>query len=150
MTFDIQQARPSDMAALVPLAREFYGQGHLPGVFNPDVFVPRWENWIQQRMGVVFIAWEGFVPVGAIGGLFGESPTTGDLEFSEMFWFVTAAARSGGAGKMLYEACEKAAERTGAARIYMMHLEDENGEKVASFLQFQGFRPVESLYVKEF
>jgi len=140
---------PGRVEAMRPLAREFYAEGNLPGQLDEDRFLESWHTFIANELGLVMAAWEGDELLGVIGGIKAPSVMTGELELVEQFWFMGKAARGKGVGGALLNAFETAALSEGAARVIMVHLCDEVGEKLARVYEARGFRPLEVHYMKE-
>lgn len=138
-----------DVARLEPLAKQFYGEGHLPGELDWDVFRGWWEKWLTEGTGIIIAAENEGKLLGVIGGLFSPSVTTGALELNEMFWFMDRDARGQGAGKALLHEFIHAGRSAGVEGISMVHLCDEVGHGLAKAFQGIGFNPLEVRYYME-
>lgn len=130
------------------LAREFYSEGSLRGAFHEAIFIRDWSHYVTIGAGTFIAAFEEGRIIGFIGGLIHPDSPTGDLHASESFWFVGKGHR--GIGLMLFAAFEQWAVAAGAARIAMVHLENEQSNTRLSELYIKhGYRKTETIYVKE-
>lgn len=147
--FDIRFMDADEIGRLHPLAEAFYGEGHLPGELDFDVFQSWWEKWITEGTGIVLAAEREGNILGVIGGLFSPSTSTGDMILSEMFWFASPDARGSGAGSALLDRFVVAGKDAGADGVSMVRLTNELGEKLDGVLKKYGFRPLEVHYYLE-
>lgn len=139
----------NDVAAMLPLAHEFYNQGDLPGSVKDDVFVKTWRAFISQGVGYVVAAFDGNELVGCIGGVIVPDSNDGEIFANEMFWFVSQKHRGSRLSLKLFDEYERVAKQYGAVRISMVHLANDTSEKLSNLYQRRGYRPVEVHYVKE-
>lgn len=137
------------VSAMESLAQEFYDQGFLPGEFNWPVFRTNWDCWLRSGAGIVIGAWDGDHLMGAIGGLFSEGFSTGELELSELFWFMGQDARGQGLGQQLLDEFIEAGRRAQARRVYMINLSDGSQSALDQFYRSKGFEPMEKRHVLE-
>jgi len=141
---------PARIPEMVPLAREFYDAGDLPGDLDPEVFCDTWARFLFHGVGILLAAeCEGQI-VGSIGGVLVPDPRDGLMVANEHHWFVTKQYRRGSAGMDLKRAFEAEALRRGADRVTMAHLANKLGEKLAPIFLADGYRPVEVHYIKDF
>lgn len=134
---------------MVPLAIRFYQSPALPGDLDPETFCKNWAGWLQNGSGVVKGAWIGEAFAGAIGGLFYNSSSTGELELSEFFFFLDPQFRGLHLGTELLNAFEDAGRQSNAVRVNMIHLCDENAEFLGKVYAGRGYRPIEVVHTKE-
>ena len=140
---------PARIPELVPLAREFYDAGDLPGDLDPAVFCDTWAYFLFHGVGILLAAeCEGQI-VGSIGGVLVPDPRDGRLVSNEHHWFVAKDWRRSSAGARLLRTFEAEALRRGAERITMAHLANELGEKLAPIFLANGYRPVEVHYSRD-
>lgn len=146
---DIRDVLHDEVEMMVPLAIDFYQSPVLPGNLDPETFCANWTAWLSGGMGVVKGAWVDAHFAGAIGGIFGNSASTGELELSEMFFFLDTRFRGMHLGSELMDAFEDAGRESGAVRVNMVRLWDQHGERMDAIYEGRGYRPVEVVHTKE-
>lgn len=142
----IRPATTADLAALEPLAREFYASSRHLGRFDMDRFTQFWGTYLKAGIGAVFVLDEGRGIAGTIGGVLFPEPYSGELVATEMFWFVSSGSRGGGVA--LYRAFERWARERGCTALRMVHLSDSMPEKLRDFYSRLGFQEIETHYSK--
>lgn len=145
----IQRAEIFDLPLLVEGAKLFFGEGKLPGVFDPNTFLDGWARLITSGVGVIFIAWESDTVKGAIGGAMSPDINTGDITAAEMFWFMKPDHRRGLDGIRLLKAFEDWSRQNGAIRIWMLHVVGLNDNRFESLYPRLGYSLAERIYIKD-
>jgi GNAT superfamily N-acetyltransferase len=148
MSSKIRRATIEDLDRLEPLAREFYASSEFLRNFDLDRFRATWSRLFVDGLGMIFLLEDAGAIVGTLGAVMYWEPYSGDLIASEMFWFVSAAARGGRGGLQLLQAFEAWARNRGALEIRMVHLLDSMPEKLERIYKHFGYRPAEVHYTK--
>lgn len=143
----IRTAGKDDLARLSYLGALMYEETKLPGKFIPECFVSSWEKILDSGNGILIVAENAGEIVGGLGGLVYQDVNDGELTATEMFWYVHPEFR--GAGLALFKQFEARAIACGAKRLLMVHLHTSMAESLSSFYGRNGYRPVETHYVKE-
>lgn len=141
----IRRASITDLAALEPVAAEFYKASKFLKTFNIAKFSAIWRHFIETDFGVIFIAEQDGEIQGTIGGVIHPDIYGEHIVAEEFFWYVKENAR--GCGIKLYLKFKEWAKRRGASEIQMVHLMDSMPEKLTRFYRSQGFEAVETRYV---
>ena len=126
----------SPMHGVIPFDNEGYSDFYLRAMLDPTVGV-----WLAEDEGAV---------IGIAGALFYPmyfSPTS--MVVQELWWWLTPEARGKGAGQAMYKTIESWAIAKGAVALFMIALEDERADKMASLYARKGFRPMERTYIRE-
>lgn len=144
----IRLLTPSDIADFAPIGKKFFDEtgGDFTARFDVDYFSMFWEKMIESGHAIVVGAWVNGVPSGGIGGIIGPDPCNGDTVVSEAFWFVDPAQR--GCGIKLFKTYLKLASKV-SKRQMMGHLLSSMPEKLEKLYMREGFRPVETNYLRE-
>ena len=79
----------------------------------------------------------------------GASTCPTSMVVQELWWWLTPEARGKGAGQAMYKTIESWAIAKGAVALFMIALEDERADKMASLYARKGFRPMERTYIRE-
>lgn len=144
----IKQAQTTDLEAVCLLGKEFFEECKLPGVFNPDVFIPAYSVLMVEGLAEVWLLETETKIVGAIGGMFSPDPFTGDLVASESFWYVSPFYRKLGGFKLFQKFLDRAQER-GCARVSMAAVAGSpTFENVKNFYESMDMIHLETYYVK--
>lgn len=143
----IRALTTDDVERLEPLVAAFFAEGHIDGPFNPKHSANVLRSFIAADQAVAFVAEEGGEFVGVIAGAIHPDMHSGLPIVGEWLWYVDRAHR-GTVGLKLLTVFEAEAERRGAHRIVMMHLENSDGEKVADVLQRRQYKPREQVWMK--
>lgn len=144
----IRTLGPRDIDEMIPMAVAFYEEQNPPGEMDVDVFKENWLKWWAAGFAIVVGAFIDGKMVGAAGGLLVKAANDGAMEANEMFWYVYPEYRARMAGLSLLTAWEAACANAGARRISMIRLCSEDGERIGSWLERKGYRPVEVHYYK--
>lgn len=143
----IRIADLADISALEPLAGEFYASSKFLTGFNIEVFRSNWRNFIAGGKGVILLLEDSkHLIIGALGGLAYNDPCSGALLATELFWFVSPAAR--GHGVKLLRAFEEWAHGLGCESVQMVHLMDSMPQKLGRFYARAGYEAMEIRYTK--
>ncbi len=135
------------LTELAVLGSEFYGEGRLPGTFDPVVFTATWQQLLSTGAGGLFVLEEDGKMLGAIGAIAYPCPNNGETIAAEMFWYVRREHR--GRGLRLFDAFEAWAKAKGARRLAMVHLLELTPAALERFYRSRGYRAVEVHYIKE-
>ena len=142
----IRSVTVNEIKSLLYLGPKFWKEGKLPGEFIPSVFERRWGAFIANGTGRIFAAFNGSVPVGAIGIIISSDFNDDAKVASEAFWFVGSEDR--GIGLRLFQHAENYAKLSGCKRMAMVHLIDLHPDKLKRFYERCGYRCIEHLYLK--
>jgi len=143
----LHETKPSELAALLPLAENFEGQSGLFHV-EPVRWISFYRRALQVGSAIVLHATNGSPePVGAIGGVLNTSPNDGVLQLHEGFWYVDKEHR--GCGQRLRRSFERIARERGAERVWMIALADENERVMSRMYKHSGYKRAETLFLKE-
>jgi len=148
----VRSAIAEDLPRYLPLGQAFHAASPMHGVIPFDVdgysdFYLR--AMLDPTVGVWLAEDEGAV-IGIAGALFYPmyfSPTS--MVVQELWWWLTPEARGKGAGQAMYKTIESWAIAKGAVALFMIALEDERADKMASLYARKGFRPMERTYIRE-
>lgn len=141
----IRSISAAEVPLLLPLARQFMGEGNIPGKLNEAHFVANLQTHLERGTGFVFVA----DPLrGMICGIMFPDMATAELCCMEFFWFVSTAER-GAIGMQLLDALEREACARGAVRIYMGHMVTDKTAVFGRLFARRGYRMKEQVFVKE-
>ena len=148
----VRNAIAEDLPRYLPLGQAFHAASPMHGVIPFDVdgysdFYLR--AMLDPTVGVWLAEDEGAV-IGGAGALVYPmyfSPTS--MVVQELWWWLTPEARGKGAGQAMYKTIESWAIAKGAVALFMIALEDERADKMASLYARKGFRPMERTYIRE-
>jgi GNAT superfamily N-acetyltransferase len=115
--------------------------------YEPEykTFLVSWVNFIQSGVGVIFGRCKDRVINGIISGIATEDSNTGIMTASECHLYVKPDLRKRGIAGELYKEFEQWAREEECKLITMAHpYKSEWMTKI-----FQGFRPLETHYIKE-
>ena len=135
-----------EVPLILPLIRQFYLEGNLPGELNESHFVTNLQRQIQS--GSSFILASGFPIMGTIAGIVHEDMSTKELSCMEIFWYVDKNER-GTRGLRLLQAWEEEAKRRGAKKLLMAHLAAHKMEKFEKMYEHRGYKLLEQIYMKQ-
>lgn len=143
----IRLLQPNEVPNLVPLGELFFAEARQGGKWNPQHFVVSWTRGIQSGLFYCVVLEEGDRLIGAFGGVVSACTNTGDLIAAETFYYALPEARGKALG--LFSAFEEEARRRGVKRIWMIHLEHLNPERMARWYERKGYSLKERLYMKD-
>jgi hypothetical protein len=89
------------------------------------------------------VAYNGFICALVSPDIFG-----GNVCCTEVAWYCEPDARNSRDGLELVRILEIVAKSRGAQEIYMAHMADETGQRVAKALCRRGYTPAETMFVK--
>jgi len=124
-TMAIRALNVKDLPLCVPFGHAFIEEKHLPGPFNPEVFLKNWTFFLTKYPSVIFGLWKDGELIGAIGGMISPDLNTGQLLAVEFFWYVGQAHRGAPGSIKLVRRFKSWGEENGASRWKMIHLLDE-------------------------
>lgn len=135
----------SEVPLLVPLIRQFFAEGNIPGKFNEPHAIATLKAHLTANTGFVFAA--GCPIRGAICGVMYPDMATAEPCAIEFFWYCLAEER-GSLGIRLLDAFEKEAFRRGAVRVLMSHLATPKTERFESMYARRGYVKREQIFMK--
>ena len=121
-------------------------EGSFPMAFHKDHWCGTWSQFMDLGVGVVLVDIEQDVLRGAIGGYVSPDVCDGAMTLHEGFWYVYPEHR--GSGVKLLKAFTEEGKKRGAERMTMIHL-NFNGPSLAKLYEREGFKPVQTTYMKE-
>lgn len=119
----------------------------MPGGFEPDHFVKKWNEILDGGTGVILASFKENTITGAIGAVLTQHLFSSKMMAVECFWYVLPEHR--GDGIRLLKAFEEWAVKAGAELLAMIHLLSLQPEKLGSLYRRMGYHPVEVNYLKE-
>ena len=133
-----------------PLARSFFEEMRLPGVFSMDSFTKNWTVFLATPgyTAAIFGLWKDGALIGALGALMAPDLHTGQPTANELFWFVSMEHRHGSGALRLVKQFEQWAHQHGATDFRLVHLLGPNGERFPKIYEHLGYRPIEINYLK--
>tara|TARA_R110000868_G_scaffold100489_1_gene276285 strand:- start:71 stop:523 length:453 start_codon:yes stop_codon:yes gene_type:complete len=144
----IRLLNPSETAALIPGAKEFFAEGNLQGSLNERHFCETISKYINSGVGFCLVDEESGVFRGSIAAAIFPDYATGDVTCMELYWFVPKEDR-GLRGVRLLKSFEAEARNRGAKRIMMMHLTSGKYDKFVHFYEKCGYSLKEQVFAKE-
>jgi hypothetical protein len=136
-----------ELPLCLPFGEAFMQEKHIPGVFNPDVFLKNWTTFLTSYPAAIFGLWKDEQLIGGIGGMIHPDLNTGQRIAVEFFWYVGHEHRHTIGSIKLVRRWKRWAKENGAVRWRMIHLldvdETASSVKLASFYEKQGLRPIE-------
>lgn len=126
----------SPMREIIPFDPEGYAEFFLQAIHNPNMGV-----WLaEENNNIVGIAGALFYPMYF-------SPSS--MVAQELWWWLNPETRGRGAGQAMYSVIESWAIAKGATALFMIALENERVDSMASLYARKGFRPLERTFIKE-
>lgn len=125
----------------------FFGEGKLPGGFDPTAFQLTWGGMIATGAGIVYGMFNGNKIEGALGGIIHRDLNNFDMVAVECFWYMLPGSR--GNGIALLNEFESWAKLAGAKRVAMIHLTNLQPEILRKLYERRGYKEIEVHYVKE-
>ena len=143
----VRPINAEEVEKLEPLIAAFFAEGHIEAEFDPKYSARTLRSLLAGGSGIAFVAEVDGKLVGLIAGVIHPDMTSGIPCAGEWCWFVAKEYR-GLVGLKLLAAYEAEAERRGARKLVMLHLMNEDGEKVAEVLKRRGYIPREQLFMR--
>lgn len=143
----IRLLQKNELSRVHKLGQWFFTAAKRPGAFNPVAFDRMWSALFDQGLALFLIAEQEGAVVGAFGAVVHEDYLSGQKTASEMFWVVLPESR-GTLGLRLFNAFEAEAEKRGAERIMMIHLEHLTPDSLRKLYVRRGYRVIEQTYEK--
>lgn len=131
------------------IGESFFKECGLPGKFKYVAFLHNWTLFLEKNIGAMWAFLKDGKPVGLLGGILAPDMNDGELLAVETFWYVMPEHRNSMESIKLLMVFELWARDVGAKRIMMAHLLSSMPEKLASYYEKRGYRPLEINYVKE-
>ena len=150
MDYDIRHLHPDELAAIEPIARDFFVEAKYPGKFAFDTFANFWGPMLSQGYGEIYVAERAGKVVGLVGGIFSPSLFNGELTLLFHFWFVRPEHRGSNLGIRLFETLEGQVKIRGASAALAGHILTINGDGFKAFFEKKGYALREMVYRKEF
>jgi len=135
----------AEVPLLLPLIRQFFAEGNIPGKLNEPYAVSTLQKHLQVDSGFVIAA--GCPIRGAICGVMFPDMATAEPCAIEFFWYCMTEER-GSLGIRLLDAFEKEAFRRGAARVMMSHLSTPKTQRFESMYARRGYVKREQIFMK--
>lgn len=149
---EVRIARASDLPDYFRLAREFVAVLPTTSIVGVDdealsdflsraIDNPHIGVWLAERDGNI---------IGICGALayplyFNPQHTV----VQELWWWLTPAARGGSTAKKLMRTIEEWAAEQSASALFMIALDNQNGDRVSQFYTRSGFQPMERTFVRK-
>jgi GNAT superfamily N-acetyltransferase len=112
---------------------------------DPDYYTTQWQRFIDTGIGLIWaLSYNGSV-VGGIGGIVSPDLLCGKPTLIELFWYVTPSHRK--RGILLFREMERYVNEHNL-RWAMIHMERSMPEKLKLFYSKQGFRLLETHWIK--
>lgn len=145
--------RPLTVAELPrcePLARAFFAEKHLHGVFSMPVFTHNWTLFLTTPGydAVIFGLFCGEELTGVLGALMAPDVNTGMAAATELFWFVDVAHRRGSGAFRLIRAFESWSRAHAASECRMSNILGGEGDRLPKIYERLGYRPFETAHIK--
>lgn len=144
---EIVEISEDDLPLMVDMAKAFFEEGKLPGIFNSGVFLQSWAFLLKSGLCRILGLRVNGVIVGAIGFTVVGDLNTTLVNAQELFWFVSPAHRGRGALSLL-RAYENKAKAIGAHSVAIAHLESTH-QDLGRFYERRGYSKVETIYRKD-
>ncbi len=129
--------------------KRFFEEGQIVGSFVPEIFRDNWTRMLSAGIGAMWVSRQNGIATGALGAIIYPDVNDNELVATEAFWYVLPEHR----GKMdsirLFQHFEKWAMTREANRILMVHYLNTGSDKLVSFYQRNGYRSIETFFVKE-
>ena len=139
-----------ELPLCLPGARAFHAEMRLPGSFEPDVFVARWEVYLAQLTADILGLWDGVDLIGGLGVVAAPEQYNEELVATEFFWYVDPAHRHGMGAIRLLKAFKAWGREHGAVRCRLVHLlggeETPRENQLARVYRKLGFHPIEAVW----
>ena len=145
----IRKATGEDKPRIIELIIEFYKESLRDfGIkFDLETLYETVQNFIDNQIGIV--AEEEGKIIGVIGGMIAPSMFDKSQKIGqESVWYVTQEARKGKVGLYLIKAFEEECIKRGANAIIMIHMSNLYPEILDRLYKINGFRLMESNYIK--
>ena len=132
------------------LGKAFMEESGIDSTFDPDYFRKFWSVALQMGVATFIVSYNDQKYVtGMLGLLLSQCPFSGDVVAIETFWFVDKEYRGGLTGVRLFKDAIAWAKEVQAKRITFSSIVQTTSEKLETFYESQGFRKLETQYVKE-
>lgn len=135
MTNQIRNCTKYDIPDLIEMGRKFSKKAKIN--FNPDTVHKTIIHLMEQ--GILIRTDHG-----AIGGLIYPFYTSGEMVAQELFWWSEDKK-----GRELKDEFEQLAKLKGAEKVLMIALHELNYEKVCEIYREDGYKPIETYFVKD-
>lgn len=116
-------------------------------IVNVEYTQRKYAAMIDAGIAKTYIDEENGVFRGAIGFIISNDLHSGEKIAIETFWFVPP--EHAGIGGELFKVFEAEAKKAGCKKTAMIHLVDSYPERLKSFYEKNGYRLLESHYIKE-
>jgi len=152
MTVVVRRATLADLPQYAQLSREFVAvlpTTAIVGISDEAIFDFLFRALDNPDIGVWLAEQDGDI-IGICGALayplyFNPQHTV----VQELWWWLTPAARGGSAAKKLMRAIEEWAAEKSASALFMIALDNQNGDRVSQFYTRSGFQPMERSFVRK-
>lgn len=145
----IRRANLFDGVRLVSLAKSFHSLLWDPSFFSVKKFLSVWQYSISRPEVSAWVAEKNYKIVGVIGISVDEPIAGGEVEASEVLWFVDNNERGNSfIGIKLLRMAESYCRENGIKKLRMTSLVESNGESVGNYLIKTGYYAKEIHYEK--
>lgn len=145
----IRPILPSEVSAFIPSVAAGYVREFGHSYWNSDFAIKSWEGFLLSPKYTMFGAFEGETFLGLICGRVSVDIYSGQIEGSEMGWYVFPEYRKNNIGVKLLLEFEQWCKSRGAKRITMVYMDGPCKEEMLSLYQRMGFSPMQYSVVKE-
>ena len=132
-------------------AHEFHDEKQL-GRFKIEVFIRNWTYFLNNAPAAIFGMWKNGELVGGLGAVVTPDLSDARKTATEMFWFVTKAARNGRDAWKLVEAFEAWGVEEDVDEYRIAHLllpdEDPATVRLAPLYKRKGYRAIDVSFIK--
>lgn len=144
----IREATHDDAGRVVDMAARFLGGSEYSGAvpWNREALADTVARLIDSRDTELLVAEQEGELVGMLALVLYAHPFSGDLNASELAWWVEPEARSGGVGVRLLKAGEAWAQHRGARALQMI----APNEAVGALYEKAGYRQLETWFQRRF
>jgi hypothetical protein len=142
--------RPEEQAAYEAIGQSFFAEGKLPGTFNFPHMLAAWNAAEAQGSSRLWRSIVDGTITGLLGALQFPDLLTGQVHVTECFWYVLPQHRIGSQGLRLFMELLHWVKELKADALVMVRITGLNDEQLDRFYTEQGFRNVETHYIRNF
>lgn len=133
---------------VVHLVESFHVEaaGEYLGLFSPDTLIEHIKREAETNSQNAFLLLVDGSAKGILAGVRQMAPTSGQVIFQEMIWYVEPAFRRN--GLRLLKEVEKMLKSQGVSIMIMAVLENSKTEKLKDFYARVGYKPMETHFMR--
>ncbi len=135
--------------AIIHKGALFYSEAKVPGSFKVNTFLNNWNLLIKMGVGAMWRLDHGERLIGLFGATIAPDMCDGNIIAQECFWYVDKSSRGFVGAINLFRIFVDWAKKVGAARVIVTHLTNSMPEKLKKFYEREGFRVIETNYLRE-